>query len=400
MADAETTAAFNFASTPPNESSADAQTFDLQYFIWVFVLPFVLLVGIIGNILSIVVLQSKSFRHTTTGVYLPLTAAADIIFLLTGALEILQTADIFNAREYNIWTCRLYKVLHYTSGDVSIWLLVAFTFDRFVAVCFPLSKRRVCTWKRAAIASGAILFLAMAKNFHEFWTRGPEFRDNGELRRICGSQPQYAFFLNYIRPWLVFAVVMVIPFVLIFLFNCSIVRGLLKAKRDRSLSIASVYTTSSGTGNKPSKSNTTFRQTTLMCLSISFAFLILIAPSIVLLIGKPYWKFRTNVAYQHSKAISNFLVFVNHFINFFLYCVTGQRFRDELKAMLTCQPRGGTQVTISTSEAQSPRISQGQLDIRLVTPRSSHEQIDVRFERSPRTSHGEIKVAKSAARTH
>jgi len=394
MADAETTAGFSFASTPP-DSSADVQTFDLQYFLWVFVLPFVLLVGIIGNIMSIIVLRSKPFRHTTTGVYLPLTAAADVIFLLTGGLEILQTADVFNAREYNIWTCRLYKVLHYASGDVSIWLLVAFTFDRFVAVCFPLSKRRVCTWKRAAIASGTILFLAMAKNVHEFWTRGPEFRDSGELRRICGSQPQYAFFLNYIRPWLVFALVMVIPFVLIFLFNCSIVRGLLKAKRDRSLSIAvSMYTTSTGTGKKPSKSDAGFRQTTLMCLSISFAFLILIAPSIVLLIGKPYWKFRTNLAYQNSKAISNFLVFVNHFINFFLYCVTGQRFRDELKAMLTCQPRGN-QVTISSSEAQSPRISQGQLDIRLVTPRSSHEQIDVRFERSPRTSHGEIKGAKS-----
>jgi len=74
-----------------------------------------------------------------------------------------------------------------------------------------------------------------------------------------------------------------------------------------------------------------------MCLGISFAFLICVAPSIVLLIGKPFWKHRTNVAYQNAKAISNFLGFLNHCINFFLYCVTGRHFRQELRALLTCR---------------------------------------------------------------
>ena len=124
--------------------SENAESPDLFYVIWVFVLPAVLLVGIIGNMLSIAVLLSRSFRHTTTGVYLPLTAVADVLFLMTGLLEILEMGDIFNAREHNVWLCRIYKMVHYTAGDVSIWLLVGFTFDRFVAVCFPLSKRRVC----------------------------------------------------------------------------------------------------------------------------------------------------------------------------------------------------------------------------------------------------------------
>jgi len=351
-------------SLSSNETNTDVQLLDLHYVIWVFVLPVVLLVGIIGNILSIIVLQSKSFRHTTTGVYLPLTAMADVLFLLTGALEILETANVFDAREYNVWTCRLYKVLHYTSGDASIWLLVAFTFDRFVAVCFPLSKRRVCKWKRAVIASATILLLSLAKNLHEFWTRGPEYRDDGELRRICGSQKQYAFFLNYVRPWLVFAVVMIIPFILILLFNCAIVKGLVRATRDRSMSIAVPSCSAlSGTGNKPAKSTTSFRQTTLMCLSISIAFLICIAPSIVLLIGKPYWKHRTNTAYKNSKAISNFLVFVNHFINFFLYCVTGQLFRDELKAMFSRRRRASS---ISSGViTHSPRTSHGIIEATL-----------------------------------
>ena len=329
----ETTSAVHLST---NETSADAQIFDLQYIIWVFVLPFVLLVGIIGNIMSVIVLHSKAFRYTTTGVYLPLTAIADTVFLLTGSLEILDVAEVFDFREYNVWTCRVYKVVFYTAGDVSIWLLVAFTFDRFIAVCFPLKKSSVCRWKRAAIASGTILFLALAKNFHEFWTRGPEYI-KGKFYRICGTQAQYAFFLDYVRPWIAFLLIMVIPFVLLFLLNCMIVYSLIKAQRMRSKAAAApACTATTGTGNKPQKSTASFRQTTLMCLSISFAFLICMAPSIVLLIGKPYWKHRSKLAYENAKAICNLLGFVNHCINFFLYCVTGRRFRQELKAKLTC----------------------------------------------------------------
>jgi len=339
-----------YESLSSNETNTDVQLLDLNYVIWVFVLPVVLLVGIIGNILSIIVLQSKSFRHTTTGVYLPLTAIADTIHLLTGGLEILQVADVFHVREYSVWTCRVYKAVFYSSGDSSIWLLVAFTFDRFVAVCFPLSKRRVCKWKRAVIASATILLLSLAKNLHEFWTRGPEYRDDGELRRICGSQKQYAFFLDYVRPWIAFALIMATPFILIFFFNCMIVYCLIKAQRLRNKAAANpAVTAATGTGNKPAKSTTSFRQTTLMCLSISFAFLICMAPSIVLLIGKPYWKHRTNPAYGNAKAISNLLSFANHCINFYLYCVSGRRFRQELKAMFTCR-RGEMPRSPITSE--------------------------------------------------
>jgi len=228
-----------------------------------------------------------------------------------------------------------------------------------VAVCFPLSKPRVCRWKRAVIASATILFLSLVKNLHEFWTRGPEYRQTGELRRICGSQRQYQFFLDYVRPWLVLALVMAVPFILILVFNCSIVGGLIRAKRVRDRAVSVPDSTAAGTRNRsPSAaSGGGFRQTTFMCLGISFAFLVCIAPSIVLLIGKPYWKHRTNTAYNISKAISNFLVFVNHSVNFFLYCVTGQRFRDELRAMLTCQPQRRGSGQVIPVEPATPRPS-------------------------------------------
>jgi len=231
-------------------------------------------------------------------------------------------------------------------------------------VCFPLSKRRVCRWKRAVVASVTILFLSLVKNLHEFWTRGPVYTRTGELYRICGSQLQYQFFLDYVRPWLVLALVMAVPFVLILVFNCSIVHGLINAKRVRDRAVSVFDATATGTRNRsPSSAISGFRQTTFMCLGISFTFLICIAPSIVLLIGKPYWKHRTNTAYNISKAIANFLVFVNHSVNFFLYCVTGQRFRDELGAMLTCQQQRRGSAAAIPIEPPTPRSFHGVLKL-------------------------------------
>jgi len=65
-----TTSEFNLNSSNAatgNDTFTDEMSSKLQYVIWVYLLPVVLLVGIVGNVLSIVVLQSRAFRHTTTG---------------------------------------------------------------------------------------------------------------------------------------------------------------------------------------------------------------------------------------------------------------------------------------------------------------------------------------------
>jgi len=330
--DVVTTTEFEFSSLPTSGISADVtKPFNLQLFIWIYVLPAVVLIGIVGNIVSIILLLRKAFRQTTTGVYLPLTAVADIMFLLTGALEILEVTHVFDVREYNVWTCRMYKVLHYTAGDVSIWLLVAFTFDRFIAVCFPLRKQRVCRWRRAVVASTVIVLLSLAKNVHEFWTRGPEYTTSGQFRRICGSQQQYHFFLQFVRPWIAFTLIVAVPFILILFFNCMIVHVLIKSHRLRKAAVATPTPTE--TENGPSLSSFGFRQTTFMCLGISFAFLVCVSPSIVLLIGKPYWQ----RDYNNTKAVCNLLGFVNHAVNFLMYCLTGRRFRRALTTTVSCR---------------------------------------------------------------
>ena len=304
-------------------------------YLWMYVSPLIFVIGVIGNILTIAVLRRRKFQGTTTAVYLPLLAAADTAALIFGIIpEWLDYCEIVVFKELHPWTCKFEKFLFYTSGDTAIWILVAFTFDRFIAVCFPFHKRAVCQPRRASIICGVIFALAVVKNLHVFWTRGPQYDEDGELYKVCGRPEPYTRFEVYVRPWIAFAVVMAVPFLIIIVCNTLIIRTLLKARRLRSQ-------------QTHSDKDKSFIQTTTMCMSASFAFLAFIAPSLVLLIGSPYWSNddESNEAYNYAKAINNQLVYVNHSINFFLYCLTGAKFREELVALFQCINEGDSSLS-------------------------------------------------------
>ena len=298
------------------------------YYVGMMVSLPLLVLGSVGNMLIILVMRRKSFHKSSASVYLPLMAVADTSFLVIGIFhEWLEWFDV----ELDPWACKIHRFFFYSTGDLAIWIIVAFTFDRFIAVCFPLKKRFFCEPRRAAVTILVIGILCAIKNFHVFWTRGVEYDANDQIVKYCGFAPPYVNFELFIRPWIAFAVIMVTPFCSIIVFNIMIVVSLLRSRRMRASA------TSTGGGND----GRAFIQTTAMCLSVSFAFLICIAPSILILIGKPYWK-RTggNAGYTIAKVINNQLVYLNHSINFLLYCLTGERFRTELMTLFgKTQPR-------------------------------------------------------------
>lgn len=195
------------------------------------------------------------------------------------------------------------------------------------AMCsFFCRKKTVCQPRRALIASGVVLLCAITKNFHVFWTRGPEFTQgpNGTmvLKRNCGRPTAaYRYFEFYIRPWIAFALVNAVPFVALLVFNIAIIKYLAIAMRARRSNTEGQNASDKG-----------FTQTVAMCLSASFTFLICMTPSMVLLIGRPYWS-NNNPAYNIAKAVNNQLAYVNHSANIFLYCATGN-FNNKSKLVM------------------------------------------------------------------
>ena len=320
---------YNFTDLP--EDDMDNHHGNLDKLLWMYWSPFTFCIGMVGNIFVILVLMcsgTSKTRHTTTAIYLTIMAMADMAFLVVGIIpEWLEACQFFIVNEVHPVTCKLEKFLFYTFGDVAIWIMCAFTFDRFIAVCFPFKKQHVCTPKYAKITAVVIMVVSCGKNMHVFWTRGPVFDSSDAiLETNCGRPEPFSYFERYIRPWIAFAFVNLIPFIVVITCNIFIIKTLIKAQRR----MASVSTNDSG-----------FMQTIFMCLSASFAFLLCITPSIIVYIGKPYWtsEGNPNYTYNIAKAITNQLAYVNHSINFFLYCITGRKFREQFVTLFRGQHR-------------------------------------------------------------
>jgi len=259
----------------------------------------------------------------------------------------------------NRWTCKVEKFSFYTASDAAIWILVAFTVDRLIAVTFPLIKYIICAPRRAVGVCVVIVVLAISKNLHVFWTRGVEVIE-GRVKK-CGRPEPYRYFEQHVRPSLAFALVSVVPFIIISLCNCLIVITLLRAHRQRSVTLQrSAMSEDTQDKDKPEERSAqaqprsaVFTQTSLMCIAASIGFVVCVTPSIVLTMGRNQWLNAggfTQAAYHASRAVAHQLACLNHAINFFLYCITGQRFRTELVALLRRQ-----RSSVSTFEASTRR---------------------------------------------
>jgi hypothetical protein len=332
-----------------DNSSLQLTFSDSDYkFVWIYISPVILLLGLIGNVLILIVIRRRPLTGSSTTVYLMAMATSDSAALLLRVVpEFFKTSGLMDFSELCQWTCKLEKFSFYSASDVAIWILAAFTADRLVAVGFPLNKRQFCTSRKAVAVCGLLVVMAIGKNAHVFWTRGPVYDATGHVAvSQCGRRQQYLYFEEYVRPWVAFASVSVLPSIVIVICNMYIVHTLAFVRRART-----AHNVTNPMGGA----------TSLMCIGASVTFLICVTPSIILAVGRAYWSGRRG--YAIARVITNQLACLNHAINLLLYCLTGQRFRRELVNLLGSRWRSRTaslhpnSMAVSTAGAASITVA-------------------------------------------
>ncbi|KAI0229930.1 Galanin receptor type 2 [Lamellibrachia satsuma] len=297
-------------------------------YIWILASPLMFCIGILGNSLSLVVFWRLGFGRSPTNVYLSCVATADNCVLLLGLLpQWLKQTGFFVLQELCPIACKVRYFCTFTSGDTARWLLAVFTVERAVAVRFPLRSFRATRGRSVLALCMCVLGCACVKNAHLFWTRGAVVdADTGKLKWNCGWTPGYKHFESFVRPWIAFSVVSVAPLVVILISNAVIVRVLIDRQRMNIIM---------------TNAERKFRQTTFMCIAVSVAFFVCVTPNFALLIWRPYWKAAVSdrSALYVTSAVSNLMLYANHSINFFLYCLTGKVFRKELVDTFSGPPR-------------------------------------------------------------
>jgi len=198
------------------------------------VLPVICTFGIVGILLTLIVLSRKSMR-TSTNCYLMALSVADLAFLVLLASLFVPSA----AQQSHVF--HIYAVYAAVMTNVtlmaSIWLTVVLAIERYVAICRPFLAARVCTIRAAVVAIGVVFALALASRLPNFWEhRITWYRDPKANNRSVAYavMTELAFDDVYVRlyPWLVdAALASIVPFMALLVLNMSLVREVRRSTR-------------------------------------------------------------------------------------------------------------------------------------------------------------------------
>ncbi len=298
-----------------------------------YVRPSILVFGILGNVLSIIVLLQRNMRSITTFRYMTFLALSDCVALVV----MLQSWTGYHIQVNNDAVCKIFTFLFYFSIHFSVTILTVMTIERFIIVSFPLKSRIWISLKRTNNVIGFVSLFILALDGHNLFTR-TALVIGGNVRCsyswYYSPYSKYGYFIVYVYPWIDAFIYSFIPLTLIFIFNLLII---LKLKEKSVISDSKVQ----GSCDGQSDSNT-MRQVTIMLLTVAICFLVLTSPIAVILVVEHIWDPYqsdplTQATYSMVRRIVNNMMYLNHAINFMLYMGTGTGFRRQLIKLVMCK---------------------------------------------------------------
>uniref|UniRef100_G3NDE9 Thyrotropin-releasing hormone receptor n=1 Tax=Gasterosteus aculeatus aculeatus TaxID=481459 RepID=G3NDE9_GASAC len=128
---------------------SDATRESLEYkTVSVFLVLLVCAVGIVGNIMVVLVVLTTRHMRTPTNCYLVSLAIADLTVLVAAGLPNV-TDSLTGTWVFGHVGCLGITYLQYLGINVSSCSITAFTVERYIAICHPMTAQTVCTVSRA-----------------------------------------------------------------------------------------------------------------------------------------------------------------------------------------------------------------------------------------------------------
>ena len=294
--------------------------------------------GIIGNILSIIVLTRRVMRSSTYS-YLTALAISDTFFLFFTMLICLRDTrkphrgEIRWVEPYYAYMFPFIHPLVITTQITSIWLTLAFTVDRYIMICHPFKAERWCSISRARKVIVGLTIAGILFNLVRFFEYKTQHSEKTTQSNMTFEKPvaidltelgKSDGFRMIVHSWLYLTCVAGIPFLSLLILNIFLIRAVHKSRqRGREINA------------KEKRRN----DTTVMLIGVIVIFLICQGPA---LISRMIWafefnKFITSVPLNTFNEVSNILVIINSAVNIVPYYFFGKKFRKQFwRLFCTC----------------------------------------------------------------
>jgi hypothetical protein len=179
------TVLFNFSATSSssfqynNNSSALSIDSTLPYdpyqhltetVVYKYICLTIFVIGVIGNLLSVLVFSRPSLRHRSCAVYFLALAITDIASLSASFIDtVLPSFNNVTLTAKSLFICKLNPLMVYVTTDLSNFLLAVASIDRAVSIQCPLTSKRFCRARIAIYIIIAMSIIFLFINGHIFW---------------------------------------------------------------------------------------------------------------------------------------------------------------------------------------------------------------------------------------
>ena len=330
-------------------------TFKVATYINKYWFPILVPIGLIGNTLSFLVMIKPSNRKMSTCIYMAAISINDNLMMFLALHNWLVA--VVKVHEWHPMECRFAAFLVLHALQNTTFQVLAMTIDKFVAIKWPHKAATYSTPKRAKITVIAVYICVVIFNI-------PHIFISMLTGNVCLG---YAIggVITKVYSWLTFVLNAVLPFTLLICMNYVIVQ---KVRSSRKRFGVSDYTEGQGewkvqgqsaASRRQNKMKNTEKQLTIMLLLVTTLFLILMIPTYIRFLYTTFIPRDTPTKYANLMFfyhVSHKLYHTNNGINFFLYCISGQKFRNDLKEIL-CFARGSPSSEVTSKDTFQSNVS-------------------------------------------
>ena len=328
------------------------------------------IVGLHANLLTVIVFYSM--RKVSSNVYLMVLGASDFMFLVAFVFNDIFTQlhcmyfpdvalDIVNRSNV---ICSFLQYLLDLFSDFSALLILAFTFDRYIACYYPMRYSDLCTVRRSkVICIGTVLTLAVLIAPYHFTCIGFPHDESGREVKLCTIIPgtrENIFFYCYL---IEITCCRIVPILTIAVCNVYIIRKVRQFHRARTQrrnrTICHQNKSENGLLPRAQQQQKTdenqHTQLTIMLIAVSTTYIVLYTPVLVMFFIEKFSETHT----EHFMAMKHYttaLDVVGFAINFFLYTMGGKEFRAQLSKTVC----SGVRRCVSAHPADAPPTDRGQ----------------------------------------
>ena len=291
-------------------------TYKVAKYIDRFWFPVLIPLGLVGNTLSFLVMVKSNNRKMSTCVYMAAISMNDnaMMFWALWYLYSFENKPVL---------CKIIAFTSYLILQNSTFQILAMTIDKYIAIRWPHRAAAYSTPKRAKITIFTIFILVTVYNL-------PHFFITSLIEGQCYGYSVKSI-LTKVYSWLSFVLNGVIPFTLLIHMNYVIVKTVRNSRRK--------FISNVSTEKRQKSVKSAENQLTTMLLLVTSLFMILLLTTYIRFIYASFVisdtpsKFATSILIFE---ISYKLYVTNSGINFFLYCISGKKFRNDLKELVCC----------------------------------------------------------------